>query len=217
MLRKNLKYPTLPPNKPSPLLKGSQRKRRKKQMPESIQNRPLTPDETQTIYLAAQYFAWSFTFGYYSRKDLEQEAFLYVLEAIRQGKYDEARPLRAFAYNHIRNRLTNKKRNEFYRPVGRCECCPSDTPCPARKKLHRLNSNKRSLMCPGPLLAPVQAREEESPEYRDLCRFILERLGEGVREDYSALKDGYDLTRDRTEAVRSHVSSILEEYHAISE
>lgn len=56
----------------------------------------------------------SFAFGYYTPEDIKSECYIFALQAL--PKYDHNRPLVNFLYVHIRNRLTNLRRDKLFRP-----------------------------------------------------------------------------------------------------
>lgn len=55
---------------------------------------------------------------------MKQEAYVFALEAINKGKWDEDRPLKNFIYVHIHNQFFNFKRKYYQRLATPCEKCP---------------------------------------------------------------------------------------------
>lgn len=67
--------------------------------------------------------AYKFRFGYYGLEDMKQEARLEALDALK--KYDPKKgKLSTFLWAHVRNRLSNIKRNKFERYDKPCLNCP---------------------------------------------------------------------------------------------
>jgi len=82
----------------------------------------LSEDEVvQIIDKIAKRLAARFKFGYHEVKDIEQQARLLALEGMQ--KYDGVRPLENYLWVHVRNRLFNFKRDNYFRPYGPCEKC----------------------------------------------------------------------------------------------
>jgi len=74
-----------------------------------------------TIDKIAKRLAGRFKFGYHEIQDIEQQARLLAWEGM--AKYDGIRPLENYLWVHVRNRLFNFKRDNFFRPYGPCEKC----------------------------------------------------------------------------------------------
>lgn len=64
-----------------------------------------------------------YRFGYHEQKDIEQEGRMLALEILQTGKYDCKRSLPAFLFVHLRNRLSNFKRDKFRRNDPPCKAC----------------------------------------------------------------------------------------------
>ena len=67
-----------------------------------------------TINTVSSRLANKYTFPNYETEDIEQEAFIIGMEAM--DRYDEKRPLENFLSVHIKNRLSNFRRDHYYRP-----------------------------------------------------------------------------------------------------
>lgn len=67
----------------------------------------------QIIRGIARKVANKYTFGYYDKDDIEQEAVMMGYEAL--ARYDKKRPLENFLYVHINNRLKTFKRDNYFR------------------------------------------------------------------------------------------------------
>lgn len=62
-----------------------------------------------------------FTFGYYDLDDIRQEGRIFALSAL--AKYDGEHSLKNFLYVHVRNRLINFVRDNYYRKNSPCSTC----------------------------------------------------------------------------------------------
>lgn len=82
----------------------------------------LTEDEVvEIIDKVAKRLAARFKFGYHEVQDIEQQARLIAWEGMKN--YDGVRPLENYLWVHVRNRLFNFKRDNYFRPYGPCEKC----------------------------------------------------------------------------------------------
>ena len=70
----------------------------------------------------ANRFASTFKFGYHELEDMKQQAWQVALEGLKD--YDGKRPLENFLWTHVRNRLYNFKRDNYFRPEKPCDRCP---------------------------------------------------------------------------------------------
>ena len=70
----------------------------------------------------ANRFAGTFKFGYHEIEDMRQQAWQVALEGLKD--YDGKRPLENFLWTHVRNRLYNFKRDNYFRPEKPCDRCP---------------------------------------------------------------------------------------------
>ena len=66
-----------------------------------------------TISKISSRLASKYTFPNYEADDISQEAFIIGMEAL--DRYDGVRPLENFLSIHIKNRLNNFKRDNYYR------------------------------------------------------------------------------------------------------
>ena len=74
----------------------------------------MSSDEVTSIILkVTQKLAPKYIFASYDVEDIEQEAFIIVLDAL--SRYDSDKTLENFLYTHINNRLKNFKRDNNYR------------------------------------------------------------------------------------------------------
>lgn len=66
--------------------------------------------------------SFKFRFGVHSSEDIAQQGMVYAIEAM--DRFDASRPLENFIYIHVRNRLFNFKRNNYFRLELPCCRCP---------------------------------------------------------------------------------------------
>lgn len=96
----------------------------------------------------------SFIFGCYDIEDIRQECRMFGVKLMNDGGYDPARPLRNYLYRHIRNRLLNLLRDEFFRNEPPCKSCAAGTACgpdgPCRRHIDWLKRNRAKASVSSP-------------------------------------------------------------------
>ena len=184
----------------------------------------------------ANILSQKFSFGYFTKEDIKQEAF-YEVWKDNGGldKYDGRRPLANFLYVHIKNRLYNLKRNKFQRPDKPCLNCPLkayDLNLPSECKLYinkmeceyynswaSRNIPKKNIMnCID--IHNVDDTEEKSMsfsednigdiEYKRIISIIDEKLPMYLRSYYLKLKANQKIPRIYKEELQSVIADILE-------
>lgn len=66
--------------------------------------------------------SYKFVFGFYTRDDIKQQAWIFAIEGLE--KYKPEFPLENFLWVHVKNRLCNFKRNNYTRLDKPCLKCP---------------------------------------------------------------------------------------------
>ena len=155
-----------------------------------------------TITRVSQRLASKFTFPNYDEDDIEQEAFIIGMEAM--NRYDEVRPLENFLSIHIKNRLKNFKRDNYYRPD--------------EGKAEQLQNGKRKLLEAGSIdeMRNFISTQEcsNSLEERELVDYIDINLPANMRADFLRFKNGQPLTKTRKSNLVNELKIILERFYA---
>lgn len=89
-------------------------------IPEGMQKEHVV----ETIRSVARKLSKKYRFGFYNEEDIEQEAFLLIVEKEILQKYDFSKPLENFLAVVLKNRLYNFKRDNYFRPTPPCINCP---------------------------------------------------------------------------------------------
>lgn len=156
-------------------------------------------EKTQIIMKIAAEMAGRHTFPNYDRDDIEQEAFIIGLEAL--SRYDEARPLENFLRVHMRNRLSNLRRDKYYRPdEGRAE---------------EIQKGKKKLLDAGSfdgIEDYLSCMDRNAVEDAEVLDFIDERLPKAMRANYLRFTQGGRLTKSNKIKLLTVLREILEEY-----
>lgn len=193
------------------------------------QGRPIGRGEAEadihrTIQQVARSLAPKYTFGYHSRLDIEQDAFVLALEVLQGEGYDPTRPLANFLYVHLRRRLSNQIRKSYYRVEPPCTCCdpsnPPEVPCRKWSEWHKRNMAKQNLMRPldvaavddqgEPRMASPSSAVEDAA-VREMISLIDGKLPVDLRADYLRMREHVSVPKARRHRVREAVLSILKE------
>lgn len=178
---------------------------------------------TQTLQDAVRGLSETYTFGYHTKEDIAQQGMVYGLEALEDGRYDVTRPLDAFLYTHMKNRLFNYKRNNYLRTEPPCPCCnmfdPPPNPCDRWKKWYKRNSAKQNLMRPldvasinddGESNMGTPSSVVDEAHLNDVLRMIDEELDPGLRPDYLRMRADQPVSKVQRLKVRAAIQEILE-------
>jgi len=152
----------------------------------------------QTILEVTKRLSSSFTFAYFDKEDIEQEAFLMGMEAL--DRYDEARPLENFLFIHIKNRLKNFKRDKYYRYD--------------EGKAQKIQQNKKNLLDPLNIdVLPLSYRDnkDEERDIEEIYNIIDRNLPNTMRNDYLRIKSGVQVNKNKRIEVIEEIQRILEE------
>ncbi len=191
----------------------------------------LPPGVTEDQVLAAienavRILAPSFTFGIYDLEDIKQEARMMGLEAM--DRYDPERPLENFLYSHIRNRLSNLKRNKYRRNDPPCLLChhaegnrslhETGEFCRCYVEWKKRNDSKANIMRPLDIDHIADENEsntmmpsevEETVELNEMLHLIDEHLDVDLRAAYLQLRAGKSVPKARRAQVEAAIREIL--------
>ena len=154
----------------------------------------------------ANRYCHKFKFGYFTAEDIKQEAFIIAVDAL--DRYDETRPLENFLSSHVKNRLTNFKRDNY------CRQQKED----ADIKWELRNNAKKFLMEP---LDISNIRDEQEKNMRNENDFIEDiftremfdlidsELPVDLRSDYLRIKDGVYVPKPRRQQIYNEISKII--------
>jgi DNA-directed RNA polymerase specialized sigma24 family protein len=171
----------------------------------------------ELIKKVAKRLAPKYVFGFFTKEDLEQEAFIMGMDALK--RYDSSRPLENFLSVHISNRLKSFLRDNYFRQLPPCEC--KDNTCSVcESKLKRILS-KKNIMAPIDL-GSVCDEKENSMKYADFLYKKLEisEIKELVnkylpleyRIDFKKMCDGVSIPKPRKDKIKELIEEILHDY-----
>lgn len=155
-----------------------------------------------TISRVSSRLANKFTFANYEEEDIAQEAFIIGMDAM--DRYDEVRPLENFLSTHIKNRLINFKRDNYYRPdEGKAEV---------------IQQGKRKLL-EAQSVDTIQnfltvTESSSSLESRELLEYIDNHLPANMRSDYLRFRNDQSLTKTKRAKLVEELRIIMENFYA---
>lgn len=175
---------------------------------------------------------YKFKFGYHEVEDMKQQAAIFAMEGLEQ--YDNKRPLENFLWTHVRNRLFNFKRDNYFRPDNVCVGCPFHDPqckvssnqcskftnkndCEIYNQANQRNSTKKNLMKPINIDSDnndIQSSTDIS-EYisnSELITIIEDNLETKYRETYLRLKGGAKVAKQDLLKLQDHIAHILQNH-----
>lgn len=155
-----------------------------------------------TISRISSRLANKYTFPNYEADDIEQEAFIIGMEAM--SRYDENRPLENFLSIHIKNRLSNFRRDKYYRPDD--------------GKAEQIQQGKKRLLDATPVdnikNLLISAECSDSLEERELLSYIDNHLPANMRSDYLRFLNDQVLTKTKKTKLLEVLKEILEKFYA---
>ena len=182
----------------------------------------------KTIDKIANRFASTFKFGYHEIEDMKQQAWQVALEGLKD--YDGKRPLENFLWTHVRNRLYNFKRDNYFRPEKPCDRCPllrndectkfkDRLECDLYSRWMKRTEKRKSLM------SAVEHNDTNYNENDITTQLDSKHLFETVdynmpvelREYWIRFIHGLRLNKNKREQVLFEITLILKEHNLDSE
>lgn len=155
-----------------------------------------------TISKISSRLANKFTFANYEEEDIAQEAFIIGMDAME--RYDEIRPLENFLSTHIKNRLINFKRDNYYRPdEGKAEIIQQGK----RKLLEAQSVDTIQNFL-------ISSESSSSIETRELLDYIDVHLPANMRSDYLRFRNDQSLTKTKKAKLIEELRVIMEKFYA---
>lgn len=174
---------------------------------------------------------YKFKFGYHSIEDMKQQAAIFAMEGLKN--YDNSRPLENFLWTHVRNRLFNYKRDNYYRPDNVCVGCPFFDPqnksstnqckkfankndCDIYSQWTNRNSLKKNIMQPSNIENEYDITNSSnffnSISNKELIDIIEDKLETKYRESYLKLKAGNKISKQELNKLKKHIQSIIQDH-----
>lgn len=153
---------------------------------------------------------------------MKQQAAVFAIEALE--KYDGVRSLESFLWVHIRNRLYNFKRDNYFRPNKPCLKCPLnayvDNECVAYddemqcewyiKWYNRADKRKKLMSTKeGEETSRTSKDIIDALVSKDLFKIVDEKIPLKMREDWLRFAHGARLPKTRTELLLEEIRRII--------
>lgn len=190
-------------------------------------------DFLKALDIISKKLIYKFKFGYHDIEDMKQQAAIFALEGLEN--YDNKRPLENFLWTHVRNRLFNFKRDNYFRPENVCVGCPFHDPknlkstnqcekyknkndCSIYSQWQSRNTVKKNLM------KPVNIDNEHNNlldshnnifDYisnSELLSIIENKLETKYRETYLRLKGGAKVSKQDLIKLQDHIAHLLQNH-----
>ena len=167
-------------------------------------DKPSREEALKIIYQCAYELSSSNWIHGYEKEDIENEAIIIGLEALKQNKYNQSIPFKKYIGNHMRHRLRSLRRSKYVR----CSCdCGNCKNC-------RNNSEKQKIAHPENIdeyydddsLCYSEKEEVIAPE-------IISKIDRAIpaeyREDYLKILAGVSIGYHRRTKIKEIVSEII--------
>lgn len=184
-----------------------------------------------TIEHVVSKFYSKFRFGFFEADDIKQQIRLFALEAYERFNPNNGAPLEHFLTVHVRNRLINFRRDNYYRAHKPCFSCPfydahnkissgsqcsvfdDKSLCDKFVKWETRNTKKKNLMSvSGPSKEVVDSISFTlNVEDTELVELIKQRLPLVFRSDYLRLLQGCKVPKSRRDKLFGAIQEILKE------
>lgn len=173
---------------------------------------------------------YKFKFGYHDIDDMKQQAAIFALEGL--SSYDGKRPLENFLWTHVRNRLFNFKRDNYFRPDNICIGCPFFDPkykkstnqcakyqnkedCDIYSQWQSRNATKKNLMKPSNIDKESEFKKNDVNildfiNNNHIISIIEDQISIKHRETYLKLKGGAKVCKQDLVKLRDHIKLILQ-------
>jgi hypothetical protein len=166
------------------------------------------------------YLAPMFTFGYYDIKDIKQEGFLLIMDAL--PRYNGTTVLETFLVKHLRNRLSNLLRDKFHRKIPPCSSCKDKSICCLDKMEHckKLESwNSRNAFKKNMMKISENGECQALQEVdlfgnlykKEIILYLSDNLPMSYRSDFCRFLDGGELDSFRSTRLINMCRKIIEE------
>lgn len=196
-----------------------------------FKRKKITEDQfLKTLDFISKKLIYKFKFGYHELDDMKQQASVFALEGLEH--YDHKRPLENFLWTHVRNRLFNFKRDNYFRPESVCLTCPFYDPknlkstnqcakftnkkdCELYSQWESRNNLKKNLM--KPINIDNESHHLKSSKdisellsNKELINLIEKNIENKYREIYLKLKGGNKINKKDLTKLQDHIAHILQ-------
>lgn len=168
--------------------------------------------------------ARTFKFGYHEIEDMKQQAWQIALQGLED--YDGDRPLENFLWSHVRNRLYNFKRDNYFRPEKPCDQCPlfidgrcskfnDPMECPLYEKWFTRTEKRKALM------STVDSSDVDYSDHdysndidnREIFELVDRNIPVELRQSWIRFVNGLKLPKNKRDQLLNEITLILKEHN----
>jgi DNA-directed RNA polymerase specialized sigma24 family protein len=171
------------------------------------------------IQKTAKALAPKYSFGFHGVDDIEQEAFMMGIEALKTFKHDAGSKLQSYLYTYIGNRLKNFKRNNYFRQEFTCKTCGCKDPfCKTCLKRSWRMARKAEIIEPIDIHSIenddslVKEHDFNTLHEEEITQEIDSKLPLSLREDYLKMRDGIYVPKIRRVKIEETIKEILQKW-----
>lgn len=166
--------------------------------------KPSKDEALEIIYQCARELSSSSWIPGYDKEDIEQEAIIIGLEALKKNNYNRSIPYKKYMGNHIRHRLRSLRRSKYLRSscgCGECRNCKNNH----EKQKIALPENIEEYYDDNSLCY----KNKEKPISPETISKIDRAIPAEYREDYLKILAGVPIGYHRKIKIKEIISEII--------
>lgn len=208
-------------------------KKKKTNKKDIFARKNITEDEfIKVLDIISKKLIYKFKFGYHEIEDMKQQAAIFALQGLEN--YDNSRPLENFLWTHVRNRLFNFKRDNYFRPDNVCVGCPFFDPkyknstnqcskfknkndCDIYSQWKDRNNIKKNIMQPSNIDDNSFVNNKfdvfDNISNTEIITIIENNIDTKFRETYLKIKGGDKVSKQDLLKLKDHIQKIIKDYY----
>ena len=182
----------------------------------------MNEKQIKTIRKVSRALSEKYSFGYFDKEDIEQEAFIIGMNALLLYNKDKGTSLETFLYIHISNKLKTLKRDHYLRKDFVCKYCGRKDPnCEHCQKREWKYAVKKHLMEPldidnlnGNNNTNMYTNSDilNTLEKKEIFEIINNNLDMRLRVDFLKTLDGVNIAKIKRDIIEESIRNILKDH-----
>lgn len=174
-----------------------------------------TTTTTNLIINISRYLCEKYTFSYYDKDDIFQEAFIIGMEGLKVFDETKGASLSTFLFMYINNRLKTFKRNNYIRNSHKCNSknCTGEETCPFCERRKTYIARKKNIMDPITLVNDSNMLSKQDfiadIELEELKTIIDNNLPIIYRADYLRMLNNLYVPKNRKTQIEQVILDII--------
>lgn len=179
----------------------------------------------------AKRLSYKFTFGYYDRDDIFQEAFIIGMDAIEKFDKKKAKhmTLESFVRVHMKRRLMSLKRDKMERIEPPCKSCKSfsngkcvkndgKANCAKWQNWQKRNDTKRALIgyhelnCPAAIIDLNLAFIDDKAANDEIIDYVSQNIPSYMRSDFLRFIEGESISVPRKNNLLQTIQDLVQSH-----